>query len=145
VSEPVRYTDAKVTAVYTEIEHTADCAIRVQSTDLPGLFLDSARGMYSLTGGRVELSPASREVRLSAPDIETLLVDWLAELAFLLEMNREMAGEIDFPVLQPTNLVAHLQTGPATGVTKLIKAVTYNDLEVQSSTDGYEATIVFDV
>jgi SHS2 domain-containing protein len=131
--------------MYTEIEHTADYAIRVHGADLAGLFLDSARGMYFLIGGRVELMPTSRELRLTAPDAETLLVEWLEELAFLLETECEMAGEIQFRDIQLTQLVAHLQTGPAIGVIRLIKAVTFHDLEIRSSTRGFEATIVFDV
>jgi SHS2 domain-containing protein len=131
--------------MYMEIEHTADYAIRVQSMDLAGLFLDSARGMYALTGGTVELVSTGRLLSLTAPDVETLMVEWLEELAFLLEMECEMAGEIDFRDLCLTRLVADLRTGPATGVTRLIKAVTFHDLEIRLSTHGYEATIVFDV
>lgn len=90
-------------------------------------------------------TPTDRQVRLTAPDAETLLVEWLQELAFLLEMEGEMAGEIDFQRLELTNLTAQLSTGPAAQVAKLIKAVTFHGLEIRSSTRGYEATIVFDV
>jgi SHS2 domain-containing protein len=131
--------------MFTEIEHTADYAILVQSTDLAGLFLDAARGMYSFTGATVDRASTRHLLHLSAADIETLLVGWLEELAFLLETEREMAAEIDFPDLERTRLVADLKTGPATGVIRLIKAVTFHDLEIRSSTDGYEATVVFDV
>ena len=131
--------------MYQEVEHTADYAIRVVSPDLEGLFLHAARGMYALTGGKVTTTPTDRQVRLTAPDAETLLVEWLQELAFLLEMEGEMAGEIDFQRLELTNLTAQLSTGPAAQVAKLIKAVTFHGLEIRSSTRGYEATIVFDV
>jgi SHS2 domain-containing protein len=131
--------------VYTEIEHTADYAIRVQSPDLEGFFLDSARGMYALTGGSVQSTPAELDVKLSAPDAETLLVEWLEELAFFLETRGEMAGRIQFLRLRPTDLSARLKMGQADGVTKLIKAVTFHDLEIRTSCKGYEATIVFDV
>jgi SHS2 domain-containing protein len=116
--------------VYTEIEHTADYAIRVQSPDLEGFFLDSARGMYALTGGSVQSTPAELDVKLSAPDAET---------------RGEMAGRIQFLRLRPTDLSARLKMGQADGVTKLIKAVTFHDLEIRTSCKGYEATIVFDV
>lgn len=131
--------------MYKEIEHTADYAIWVSSGNAEGLFLDAARGMYALTGGRVEATAGERRVRLRAPDIETLLVEWLEELAFLLEMEGQMAREMSFVVLHPTNLVAELHIGLASGVTRLIKAVTFHDLEIRSSDEGYQTTIVFDV
>jgi len=131
--------------MYQEVEHTADCAIQVTSPDLAGLFLHAARGMYALTGGKVAAGVTDRRVCLTAPDAETLLVEWLEELAFLLETAGEMASEIDIHLLKPTDLNARLRTGPAAQVTKLIKAVTFHGLEIRSSAEGYQATIVFDV
>ena len=131
--------------MYTEIEHTADYAIRVSSPDLAGLFRDAARGMYALTGGTVPETPNSREIELLAADVETLLVSWLEELSFWLEMEGEMAGQIAFERLTTTELAARIETGPAAGLTKLIKAVTFHDLEISLSARGYEVTIVFDV
>jgi SHS2 domain-containing protein len=131
--------------MFTEIEHTADYAIQVSSPDLKGLFEDAAWGMYSLTGGHVPSSPTVREIELSAPDVETLLVGWLEELSFLLEIEGEMMDDVSFQYLRPTELLALLKTGPAAGVTKLIKAVTFHDLEIRMSAQGCVATIVFDV
>ena len=74
-----------------------------------------------------------------------MLVEWLEELAFLLEIEGQMAGEMSFVVLHSTELLAELHLGPASGVTKLIKAVTFHDLEIRSLGEGYETTIVFDV
>ena len=70
--------------MYEEIDHTADYAIRVRGLDLPGLFIEAARGMNALTAGAAVGPAVSREIHVEASDLEALLVSWLEELAFLM-------------------------------------------------------------
>ena len=131
--------------MFQEIEHTADYAIHVWAEELPELFLDAARGMYALAGGRSGQPPVKRMIEIHADDMETLLVEWLEELAFLLEIEGEFFDHFDLIRFDPPALKIQVTGGPAEAVDKLIKAVTFHDLAIQETAEGYQTTIVFDV
>ncbi len=131
--------------MYEEIEHTADYALRVWGADLPELFLEAARGMNALTGGRAADLSITRELSLQAPDLETLLVNWLEELAFLIEIEGEIFQNFQVQAFAPTSLQVQLTGGKVQNLEKLIKAVTFHGLAIQNTAAGYQAVIVFDV
>jgi len=131
--------------MFKEIEHTADYALYVWGQDLPELFLDAARGMNALTGGQPGQPAVTREIALEASDLETLLVGWLEELAFLMEVEGEIFDRFTLSELSPTSMSVQISGGPAENVDKLIKAITFHELAIQQTAEGYQTTIVFDV
>ena len=70
---------------YEEIEHTADLSLRFGGPDLESFFSSAARGMYHLLDAEAPPSDATEQKSLSleAMDIESLLVEWLVELAYV--------------------------------------------------------------
>ncbi len=131
---------------WQEIEHTADLALHVWGGDLPDLFATAARGMFSLL---VDLAavPATQTlpVTLAAPDVETLLVDWLNELLYWGEREQLAAYvEFEFAVLTPATLQATVRGGAVSEYFSYIKAATFHNLEVRVTPEGYETEIVFD-
>ena len=131
---------------WQEIEHTADLALHVWGDDLPDLFATAARGMFSLLVDLAAVpSTQTLQVTLAAPDVETLLVDWLNELLYLGEGERLAAYvEFEFAVLTPTALQATVRGGAVSEYCSYIKAATFHNLEVQVTPEGYETEIVFD-
>ena len=68
-------------AGFREHAHTADWELEAWAEDLPGLFEQSARGMYALSGTRLLTGECvQRTVRFRAFDLESLLVRFLGEL-----------------------------------------------------------------
>jgi len=131
---------------YEEVEHTADAAIRAFGRDLPELFANAAYGMFDLLADMEELRPTiEREVSLEAPDLETLLVDWLDELLYLREAHGEVYKEFEISTLSPTELRAVAKGGKRFVPRMDIKAVTYHDLKIEKMEQGYVVTVVFDV
>ncbi len=131
---------------YEEVEHTADWALKVRASTLPELFANAARGMYSLLGAeRHGDTTVSHMLQLEAPDSETLLVDWLSELLHLLESKNEIFGVFDLSDMGHSHLQACIIGGQARPMTKQIKAVTFHNLHIEESEQGYEVTVVFDV
>jgi SHS2 domain-containing protein len=129
-----------------EIEHTADWAIRVRAQDLGALFERSALGMFELIGRvNAEKNETVRPITLQAADLETLLVCWLEELLFLLETEDLMLSRCRVQIPSETQLLATIGLLPVHDRWKEIKAVTYHNLEIQKSSEGYEVSIVFDV
>jgi SHS2 domain-containing protein len=132
---------------YEELEHTADLALRCGGPDRDSFFRSAAMGMYHLMGiGKTPAEdPLTRTVTLDAMDMESLLVDWLGELAYLAESESLVFGTIQFQTLSDTRIEAVLTDGRAARIDKAIKAVTYHNLSIQKTHEGYAATVVFDV
>lgn len=129
------------------IEHTADWSIRVKGHDLRQLFTHAAEGMSNLLVGELDALPqdVKKNLEFSAFDIESLLVEWLSELAYWAEMEQIVFGRFQIVELTQRTLHAVVYGGRAEELHKHIKAVTYHNLEVVENDDGWETTIVFDV
>jgi SHS2 domain-containing protein len=131
---------------YEEVEHTADIAIRVWGQSLGELFANAAYGMASqLTEIEdVELTMQT-EIELEAQDVEMLLVDWLSELLYLGEREDVAFVAFDISEVTPHKLRAVARGGPIVQHQGHIKAVTFSELDVRETEQGYETIIVFDV
>lgn len=131
---------------FEEIEHTADLAIRVWGRDLAELFANAAYGLACQLADPAGIEhTVERSIELEAYDLETLLVAWLGELLYLNERDALIFTGFDVRELAPTRLRAVVRGGAAEGQYGHIKAVTFNDLEITPTGEGYEATVVFDV
>jgi SHS2 domain-containing protein len=134
-------------ADFEEIEHTADWALRVRGRDLRELLVNAARGMSVLLVSDLAAIPADEERRfeLDAFDAESLLVEWLSELAYWAESEMLVFREFDLSQVTPVHLQAIVRGGRVPGLQKTIKAVTYHNLKIVETDNGLEATVVFDV
>jgi SHS2 domain-containing protein len=130
---------------FEEIQHTADWSLRVWAPDLENLFAEAGRGMYALAGARPAAGPRrQRAFEAVAPDAEALLVAFLSELVYAAEQEGlifenfavEIAGQ---------RLKVEMDGAPLEAVNKMIKAVTYHNLQIRQTARGYEVEIVFDV
>ncbi|NHZ71988.1 MAG: archease [Aquificales bacterium] len=138
-------------ANYEVVDHTADWALRIWGQDFADLLLHAALGMNSLMiGEEISVSPAATEtitrtLTFDTFDSETLLVDWLTELAYFAEMEQLIFPTITLSHVTATHLHAQIQGSPVPKLVKHIKAVTYHNLKIAETTNGLEVTIVFDV
>ena len=132
---------------FEEIEHTADRALRIYGSNLEQLLLNAARGMLSLMVTTHISGSEHREkfVELEAMDTESLLVDWLSELAYWAETEMLVFYEFRIESVSPTHLRARIYGSRVTQLEKHIKAVTYHNLEIVQTEKGLTATVVFDV
>jgi SHS2 domain-containing protein len=132
---------------YLVVDHTADWALRVFGRDMAGLLTNAALGMSSLLVADLADVPLveERRLELEAWDAETLLVDWLSELAYLAESEGLVFREFELSQVSGTRMTAVIRGGRAAELLKHIKAVTYHNLVIEQSDQGLEATIVFDV
>ena len=130
---------------FEEIQHTADWSLRIWATDLPELFAESARGMNALSGTRLSPAPKiSRTIELDAPDSESLLVSFLSELVYFGEQEKLAFDEFTIR-LAKNRLTAKIAGGSILSIDKAIKAVTYHNLQILETPNGFEVEIVFDV
>lgn len=130
---------------FTEIEHTADWALKVWAPDLSGLFAQAARGMYWLMETTLQPEPRhERAIDLNGGDAESLLVGFLSELLYLGESHGLAFDAFDITV-EHSRLTARIRGAPIAEQKKEIKAVTYHNLAIEQSPRGVRTTIVFDV
>ena len=131
---------------FRELPHTADWELEVWAPDLATLLEQAARGMYTLSGMRLLAgSPQERSIALHAADAEGLLVNFLTELLWV--EQEEGLGFDDFTITveDQINLRAELRGSAIANLDKEIKAVTYHNLAVETTSQGLRVNIVFDV
>ena len=132
---------------FEEVEHTADKALRIFGTNLTELFLSAALGLTHLMAADVsEISTEiEKSIELDAIDAESLLVEWLSELAYWAESEMLVFKKFRIKKATATHLQANIFGGKTSMLEKHIKAVTYHNLKIIRTSKGLEATIVFDV
>lgn len=131
---------------YREVEHTADWSLRVWAPTLAALFVDAAQGMYALAGAQAAPGASEHQtVACRAEDYEMLLVGWLQEWLYRTEMRQQVFEAFHIDRLTPTEISGSAVARPVGHLDKLIKAVTYHNLKIVATAEGFETTLVFDV
>ena len=133
-------------AGFLEVDHTADIALRIWGPDFEALLRQAALGMARLMCNSMPDGPEIRKrFSLEAFDRESLLVDWLGELAYSAEVNRDVFHEFDFECVTDCRLIAIAYGNRAESLQTVIKAVTYHNLKIIEKDRKLETTVVFDV
>ncbi len=132
---------------FEEIPHTADWSFRAFGKDLRELFENAAFAIFTMEGvhPRENASENERAVAVSGIDQESLLVNWLTELLWLQESNGETYQRFQIDSLSQTELHAQVFGAPYETLDKIIKAVTYHNLKIEQTNEGWQVTVVVDV
>jgi len=132
---------------FEEVEHTADKALRIFGSNLTELLLSAAEGMTHLMAADVSgiSTEIEKSIELDAIDAESLLVEWLSELAYWAESEMLVFKKFRIQKVTATHLQVKIFGGKTHTLEKHIKAVTYHNLKIIKTSQGLEATIVFDV
>ncbi len=128
-------------------EHTADLELRVRGRKIEDVFLNAARAVLSYTAPGPETAPTVRkEIHLTAPNREELLVDWLNEILYLQEMEGTVFRSFEVRHLTDREVRAVISGGKAApGTGPEIKAATYHDLYIKETPSGWEAHVILDL
>lgn len=130
---------------YQFLEHPAELKIRSQGKDLPELFINSTLGMmaYIYDNLPTEVNNISK-IEIQAQNLEMLLVDWLSEILYLSDTNKQ--AYIHFKIIEftPNKIIAEVGSAKAIPQDD-IKAVTYNELDIAKKDAHWEAIVVYDI
>ena len=131
------------------IEHTADVGIRAYGVDMKETFANAAKALFSLITELDDVAEVlHRDMELTAPDQETLLVDWLNELIYLFDTEQIILKRFDITQLQDAYLKAR-SYGERVDCSKHrlklgVKAATYHMLKIDQSNGG-QVQVLFDI
>jgi SHS2 domain-containing protein len=129
---------------FEEIEHTADWSFRVRGKTFAQLLENAARAMHSFGRIEGEGKSSTRKIEVQGVDRETLLVNWLNEILYLEQKHDEIYDRFEVFEVSDNHLRAKVYGCSAPGVSH-IKAVTFHNLAVKQTSEGFEATVVLDV
>ncbi len=136
--------------MYEVFEHTADLGLRVRAAALNELFADAARGLFSMMVANLDtVQPLEvRKYNIKADGLDYLLFDWLSELLYTFETDRLLLAE--FNVRVETNRLEATARGEAMDIGRHemdheVKAITYHELKVCQSPDGWLAEVIVDI
>ena len=133
---------------YEILEHKADLKIRVFGKTKEELFLKMMIGMNENMKPEIKepIEKTKREIKIESPDLNSLLVDFLSEVLYLIQVNKEIYFDAKFTKFSDTELEGELTGQKVERFGEDIKAVTYHGLDIHQRKDGiWEATVLFDI
>lgn len=130
---------------FEERAHPADLALYVWADSLSELFIQAAKGMaYLLKAGLQDGEPCTTGITCEAVDTESLLIEFLSELLYIVDEQRLLFIPTRVRMEQ-NHLTADLLGQKVITTGREIKAATYSNLQISKTRTGFETTIVFDI
>jgi SHS2 domain-containing protein len=136
--------------MYETFDHTADLGLRVRATDLDTLFAEAAEALFSA----IVEDPATIEPRepvsitIAGDEQDFLLYDWLRRLLYLFEADHWLFRNFEVRV-SDTGLEATAWGEPLDRarheLSHEVKAITYHELKVEPTDDGWLAEVIVDI
>ncbi|HET8578048.1 MAG TPA: archease [Methylomirabilota bacterium] len=150
----IGFWEGRAVGRYRFLEDVAlsDCAVDLEGKDLNDLFETAAVALASVMVDPATLAiTTEREITLAAAELDLLLFDWLSELIYRKDRDREVfpRAEVTVSGAGPYELRARLHGGVIdAGRTALgadPKAVTFHQFSLERVEDGWRARVVIDI
>lgn len=132
---------------YEILEHKADLKIRVFGKTKKELFKNALLGMTNSLLGRTENEELNPQfIKIKALDLNSLLIDFLNEVLYLIQINKEIYQKMKFKKFSDTEIQAELLGQKIKRLNLEIKAATHHNLNITQLKNGlWQATILFDI
>jgi len=136
--------------MYELFEHTADLGLRVRASTLDMLFAEAATCLFSAVVEDITtIQPlAAIHVEIAGADREYLLFDWLKDLLYRFDSEHMLLGRFAVTVRddglsgtawgEPLDPARHV-------LLHEVKAITYHELKVEQTDDGWLAEVIVDI
>jgi SHS2 domain-containing protein len=136
------------------LDHTADVGFELRAPTLEVLFDEARRALLMVVFERPpEEGREEGEIRLSSPDLETLLVRWLNELAYLVQDTGFVPTGAEIEIQKTDGEDLSLEAS-VTGAPLLleeygwqgeIKSATFHGLDISNRGEQWHARVILDV
>ena len=135
---------------YEIINHTADLGIIVKGRNIRELFVNAANAMIDLmVKADIHDKGATRNLIVEGQDLPDLMVRWLSEILYLFNGEHKLVRAIEIGSISSTRLQSELNVVSLNRtrheILREIKAVTYHQISVEETVEGWEARIIFDI
>jgi SHS2 domain-containing protein len=138
---------------YTLREHTADVAVEATAEELGGVFAAVADGMAAAMCDNVpDVGEERHDLTVTAEGREPLLFDYLDELIYERDIGAVLPVDNEAAVHRPDDAAEDWRVqGSYRGVplaevvARDLKAVTYSEMDLSETAEGWHAYVVFDV
>jgi SHS2 domain-containing protein len=135
---------------YRLIDHTGDLGLEVRGDDLPALFANAAWALMDiLVDAETIRADQPQTILVEAPDREALLASWLGELLFWFDARHRVFGRFEIEEWTDQKFKARAW-GEAFdpkrhGFKQGVKAVTYHQLQIRKTSEGWRARAILDI
>ena len=128
------------------LPHPADLKIQAYGRTKEELFSNMLKGITASQKATALPEKVKKEIEINSSDLPSLLVDFLNEVLYLTQTNKEIYNIVEFKKLSNLKLEAELQGRKVERFGEDIKAVTYHSLDVHQEEDGtWQATVLCDI
>jgi len=132
------------------LEHTADIGIAAAGESLAALFQQLALGMRQVMTETADIEPQRKiQLEVQAADRQELLVNWLGELLYRFEAEQFLPGCFEIDEICEQQLKASVwgeTLDPKRHqLEREIKAITYHQIEVEPTANGWRAQVYVDL
>ena len=136
--------------MHETFDHTADLGLRIRAATLDELFVEAAAALFeTIVEDLTTVTPAQQlDVTLPADDAEYLLFDWLRALLYHFDAEHLLLSRFEVHVEadglhgkawgEPLDRARH-------ELCHEVKAITYHELKVQQTSDGWLAEVIVDI
>lgn len=135
---------------YEYLEHTADVKFKAFGKTIEEAFSNAIVATFNLLISPKEVKPKTiYKITASAHDLEALLFDTISEIIFLFDAKEFVLSKvkrIKIDLNEEPSLLAVLEGDKASNynIRSVVKAVTYNEMFVKESKEGWTIQVVLD-
>ncbi len=126
------------------VEHVGEVELAIDAPSASDVLAEAAGAIASLLVDRLQRTPTTCEIEVSANDRPALLVAWLDELVYLAETDGFAPERIVKIGCSERSARATVE-GRSGRPTHLVKAVTYHDLAFKRCGERWQGRVVLDV
>jgi len=132
---------------YKILDHISDLKIKVFGESLPELFENAVFAMKKCLRPEIEIPKKNTKskIKIKSADLFSLLVDFLSEVLYQAQVNKEVYHKVKFDKFSDTELEAELSGEKVKRFGLEIKGVTYHNLEIKKIKNHWQAIIIFDI
>jgi SHS2 domain-containing protein len=132
------------------LEHPADIGFRAFGRTLPEVFENAALAMLSIRADVDDVEPRHEfPIAATGADFESLLVNFLSEALYLVDGTQTAFRRVRVDSLSETAIAATGLGEPHEHarhhVKLIVKAVTWHQLRIEKTAEGYSAQVYLDI
>ena len=129
---------------YEILEHKADLKIKAFGKTKKELFSNMLFAMMESLKAELTKKEKRRKIKVKSIDLNALLVDFLSEVLYISQTNKEIYTKVRFNKFNDKEINGELIGQKVKSFGEEIKAVTHHNLEIKKN-KNWEAIVLFDI